>query len=460
MKIKTRLTINFSLLVAGILLFFSVSVYLFYLQHRHENFAIRLKNKAINTATLLFSIKGIDSQLLKIIDDNTVTNMNDVTVIILDKKKKIVYSNQDSIAVLDILPQFGQLNLTINDRIIKDKRLYLCFQRSYNKQDYYILATAIDLYGQQELQNLQIILISVFIFSILLIIFAGYFNARQSLQPIKEVVGQVDNIKANSLSNRLVLKSKDEIAELSDTFNKMLERIEQAFETERTFVSNVSHELRTPVTSIIGQIEVALLKERDKAEYNLLLVSILDDIKNMKNIINGFLELAEASITSENHKFSVLRTDELLFSVKDEILRRKPNYIILIEFEDLPDDEKEVSIMGNERLLRIMLTNLIDNACKFSEQQRVSIKIGYDLFKVTLRFVDSGIGIPSEDQIHIFEPLYRAKNAMGKEGHGIGLSIVKRIADIHNASITINSELNVGTAITLTFSNLKTKYIS
>ena len=175
----------------------------------------------------------------------------------------------------------------------------------------------------------------------------------------------------------------------------------------------------------------------------------------MKTIINGFLDLAEAGIETNNHKFNLLRTDELIFSVKDEILKRKPNYEIYIDFENLPEDEDEVSIKGNERLLRILFLNLIDNACKFSDQHKVSIKIGYDSFFVTLRFLDNGIGIPNDELNLIFQPLYRGSNTSGKGGHGIGLSIVKRIADIHHAMVDINSALNIGTSVTIKFPNAK-----
>ena len=455
MKIKTRLTINFLILVITIMLFFSGSVYLFYLRHRHEDFSIRLKNKAINTATLLISVKGINPQLMKIIDDKTVTNMNDVTVIILNNKKSVLYSNRDSADIAELLPQFQKLDWNKHTRIFEDNKLYLSLENDYHGQKYYILASASDVYGQSELNKLLVIIIVVFILSAILIVFAGYFNAKQSLVPIKEIIRQVDNIKANNLSSRLAVKNKDEIAELSDNFNKMLERIENAFETERMFVSNVSHELRTPLTSIIGQIEVSLLNPRNDEEYKMLLLSILDDVKNMKTIINGFLDLAETGIEPNNHKFNILRTDELIFSVKDEIIKRKPNYEIYIDFENLPEDEDEVSINGNERLLRILFLNLIDNACKFSDQHKVSIKIGYDSFFVTLRFLDNGIGIPKDELNLIFQPLYRASNTTGKGGHGIGLSIVKRIADIHQARIDINSALNIGTSVTIKFPNEK-----
>jgi signal transduction histidine kinase len=443
--------LNFVLLVAGILLTFSVIIVMFYFSYRNEDFSIRLKNKAINTATLLFSIQGINTQMLRIIDDKTVIQMNDVTVIILNYNREVLYTNRDSREISELLPAFVKLNWQEDNKRVEDNKLYISFQRTYNNQKYYVLASAIDLFGESELRKLLLITVIAFVISIFLIILAGYYNARQSVKPIKSIIRQIDEMSPGNLSTRLVINTKDEIAELSATFNEMLDRIERAFESERMFVSNVSHELRTPVTSIIGQIEVALLKQRTEEDYKQLAHSLLDDVKNLKTIINGFLILAESGIDNIPHDFQRLRIDELLFSVKDEILKYNTQYQISIEFDNPPDDEKELIISGDERLLRMLLINLIDNSCKFSDPPRLIIKIAYDKPFVSLYFIDHGMGIPEADVKHVYEPLYRATNASGKQGHGIGLSIVKRIAEIHKAQIEIKSELNIGTTISVSF---------
>jgi len=270
MKITTRYMLNFVLLVAGILLTFSVIIVMFYFSYRNEDFSIRLKNKAINTATLLFSIQGINTQMLRIIDDKTVIQMNDVTVIILNYNREVLYTNRDSREISELLPAFVKLNWQEDNKRVEDNKLYISFQRTYNNQKYYVLASAIDLFGESELRKLLLITVIAFVISIFLIILAGYYNARQSVKPIKSIIRQIDEMSPGNLSTRLVINTKDEIAELSATFNEMLDRIERAFESERMFVSNVSHELRTPVTSIIGQIEVALLKQRTEEDYKQL----------------------------------------------------------------------------------------------------------------------------------------------------------------------------------------------
>ena len=455
MKITTRYMLNFGFLVAGILLIYSVIIITFYFFYRNEDFYIRLKNKAINSATLLFNVKGISYPMLKIIDDKTVTNMNDVMVIILNKDKKIVYSNRDTLEIKKMLPTFHKLDWDKSEKHSEKNILFISFQRSYNGSNYYVLASGSDLYGQAELQKLLIITLISFLFSLLIIIGASYFNALQSVRPLKSIIKQIKMINPGSLKDRLSITAHDEIAELSSTFNTMLSRIEKVVENQRMFVSNVSHELRTPVTSIIGQLEVTLLRDRSETEYKTLVLSVLDDMKNLKTIINGFFALAESDLDNIQSFFTKVRMDELLFSTKDDLLRRSKFLNIQIEFENIPDDENELMVYGSEHLLRLLVSNLIENACKFSDPPKVKIRIAFINSTVCLQFIDNGIGIPKEDIKHVFEPLYRAKNAGIKSGHGIGLSIVKRIADIHDAKIEIESELNIGTTIKITFPVVK-----
>jgi len=451
MKITTRYMLNFGFLVAGILLIYSVIIMTFYFFYRSEDFYIRLKNKAVNSATLLFNVKGISYPLLKIIDDKTVTNMNNVTVIILNKDRKVVYSNRDSLDINNLLSTFRKLNWDRSERHLENKTLFISFQRSYNGSNFYVLASGSDLYGQAELQKLLVITLISFLISLLIILGASYFNALQSVRPLKSIIKQIKMINPGSLKDRLSITAHDEIAELSSTFNSMLSRIEKAVEDQRMFVSNVSHELRTPVTSIIGQLEVTLLRDRDETEYKTIVLSVLEDMKNLKTIINGFFALAESDIDNIQSFFNKVRMDELLFSTKDDIQRRSKFMNIQIEFDNIPDDENELMVYGSEHLLRLLVSNLIDNACKFSDPPKVKIKITFINSTVSLQFIDNGIGIPNEDIKHIFEPLFRAKNVGIKSGHGIGLSIVKRIADIHDAKIDIESVLNIGTTIKITF---------
>lgn len=453
MKIKTKLTINFTVIVACLLAITSISIYLFSIAHRRSDFFSRLRNKAISTSNLLLNVRVIDANLLKIIDDNTINTLSDIKVWVLDDTKKILYSNTDSASTAQLLPAFSYMRWQDSNFRTQDGNVYLCIVHMYNDKEYFVLASAEDYLGISELKNLRLILLGVFLIGLILTLLAAMLNTHQSLKPIKELIKQVDDIKASNLHKRLETANRDEIAELSRTFNKMLDRIEEAFETERMFVANASHELRTPITSMMGQVEVALLKERTNEEYKTILASSREDLKNLATIVNGFLELAETNLQPESVHFEKIRIDELLFSVKDDIQRQHSQNIVDIDFENIPEDENAIYINGNVRLLKVMFTNLIDNACKFSSNHKALVKIGHEDNLAIIKVIDKGIGIPANDIELIFKPLYRSKNAGDLQGSGIGLSIVRKVANIHNAQIEFESEQNIGTTVTVKLHN-------
>jgi len=454
MKIKTNLTISFTLVVALILMIFSASVYYFYVSYRQDEFFNRLKYRAINSATLLLDINEVDSKLLKKIDDNTLSNMNDLAIIIHDKNKKLLYSNIDSSKLGEVINSYMNFDKENEDFDKKNKQYYLTLKYIYKNEPYYIIASANDTYGREELGKLVFIIKIVFVSSLVLVLLAGFINTRQALRPLVDLITQINSIGASNIDKRIKVTSGDEVAELASNFNKMLDRITVAVETERLFVSNASHELRTPVTSIKGQIEVALINQRNVEEYKEILRSMQDDVHNMTVIINGFLEMAQVDAESDGIARTKIRVDDILYSIQDEFKKTKPKYSVRIEFEEMPDDEGQLVILGNERFLKIMFSNLIDNGCKFSENHSVSVKLDCSPDALYIKVIDNGVGIPFDEIQKVTQPLFRASNARGQRGHGIGLSIVKKISDMHNAQLDIQSNLHFGTTITVTFAYL------
>jgi len=451
MKIRTRLTLSFTIIVALILLMFSTSVYFFYVSYRHNDFFDRLKFRAINTATLLLDINEIDSKLLKKIDDNTLTNMSDVTIIIQDKNKKLLYSNVDTTKLKSVINSYQ--NFEDEDKSFDHKSMeyHMTLKYIYKDVPYYIIASANDTYGQEELRELIIIMQVAFYTSLLLVLFAGFLNTMQALSPLKHLIKQVNRIGPGNIDKRVHITSGDEVVELANNFNKMLDRISVTVDTERLFVSNASHELRTPVTSIKGQIDVALISQREPQEYEAILRSIQDDVESMTVIINSFLELAQVDVESGNVERDVMRIDEVLFSMQEDFKKKKPEYAIRVEYEDMPGDESQLMVAGNERFLKIMMANLADNGCKFSENRSVSIKLDCAPDALYVKFIDNGMGIPFDEIEKVTQPLYRARNVRGRKGYGIGLSIVKKICDIHDAQLDIQSNLHFGTTVSVCF---------
>ena len=239
---------------------------------------------------------------------------------------------------------------------------------------------------------------------------------------------------------------QDEIAKLAMNFNLMFQRLEQSFELQRSFVSNASHELRTPLAAIKSEIQVAIEKPRSADEYQKVLQLLMNDTQRLIQLTNGLLQLAQSEKKEQSVIMQPLRLDELVFQTQEELQSQHPDYQIFIDFDEIPDNENFITIMGSEPLIKTVINNLIDNACKYSSNKRAEVSIGFDDTNCLIRVNDNGIGIPETEIKRIFEPLYRGKNATTFKGYGIGLSVCRRIVDMHQGSIKLKSELGIGSS--------------
>ncbi|OFX47836.1 MAG: hypothetical protein A2046_07190 [Bacteroidetes bacterium GWA2_30_7] len=454
MKIRNKLTLLFALIVSGLLIAFSLSVYILSANFRTDQFYSRLKDRAITTARLLLAVKEVDSGLLRIIDRNSLL-LSQEHILIYNNDNELIYNSLEedttniSLNIINKVRLNNELRYDINDKEI------LGIQFHKETKHFVVIASAYDMYGRSKLQFLKLILIIGFILSITIIVFSGLIYSAQALKPISKVIYQVDAISATNLNSRVEEGNrKDEIALLAITFNKMLSRLESSFNLQKNFVANASHELRTPLTVIKGQIEVALLKNRTQIEYEEILNSIHDDIDNMNSLANGLLELAHASKDVSEITKNELRIDDIIWTVQTEMQKKKSYYKILIEFDNFPDNENDLLIFGNEHLIKSALSNIIDNSCKYSSDNTVNIKISFNKDGFLLEFSDKGIGISDSEINQIFEPFYRASNAKSQKGHGLGLSLTKKIVELHNGKILISSKINQETKVVIFFPKL------
>jgi signal transduction histidine kinase len=234
----------------------------------------------------------------------------------------------------------------------------------------------------------------------------------------------------------------------------MLGRLQSAFEMQRSFVSNASHELRTPLTSITGQIEVTLLSDRDITEYKDALRSILEDIRSLNKLINGLLDMALVEIDISEIKFKNLRIDELLWQSRMDLIKLHKEYIIDIKFENIPLEENSLIVKANEHLLKTAFINLMDNACKYSDNKTVEIILEIQGKILNIVFNDKGIGIAEEDIGKIFQPFYRATNSSNIRGHGLGIPLASKIITLHGGNMIINSKINEGTSVVISMPSL------
>ena len=457
MNIRGRLTLRFGLIVASILLFLSLLIYYFSSSHRESEFYGRLKNRGITTAKILVDAKAVDSTLLQVIDRNTRNMLFDEDVTIYNYKNQVIYNySKDSASILYAPAFLNKIRLEKEIRLHSDEKETIGFLYEGKYDHFVVVVTAIDRIGLSAMNNLKIILLFGFLLSVGITFFAGWFYSGDALKPIAKIISEADQITASKLNLRINEGNKtDELGRLAITFNNMLNRLEKAFVMQRSFVSNASHELRTPLTSMTGQVEVAMFKKRSETEYNDILISLLEDMKNMTKLSNNLLDLARASADVSFLKLETIRIDEQLFLAREELLKKESLYIINISFnEDFPKEEEKLTLLGNDQLLKSAFLNLMENACKYSQNNTVDILFQYQNRQISIDFLDEGIGIPREDIANILQPFYRASNARNKTGHGLGLSLTEKIIELHKGKLEIISELNKGTVIKVSLPTL------
>ena len=281
---------------------------------------------------------------------------------------------------------------------------------------------------------------------------AGWFYSGRALKPISNVVKKVEEISITSLHLRVPEgNGTDEIGRLAKTFNKMLERLESSFAMQKNFIANASHELRTPLTSINGQIEVLMMKDRSTSEYKSALESVLEDIRSLIDLSNRLLLIARTSAESPAIPENKIRIDEVLWQARDEIRKFNNDFHINILIDDSLTDSDQMMITGDEYLLKVAVSNIIENACKFSPDNSVNINLEHCENCIEIIFKDKGIGISEADMAKIFEPFYRGANTVSVPGTGIGLSLVKRIIENYNGTIEISSQSGQGTTVRIKF---------
>ena len=301
---------------------------------------------------------------------------------------------------------------------------------------------------------------NVLIISYLLLLAGLYFISRflagRSIVPIRNIIETTSRITKNNLNERVNLPDyKDELFDLSSSINELLQRIENAIHKERQFTSDASHELRTPLSSLRGTLEVLIRKPREQFEYEEKIKYSLSEIDRMTTIIEQLLVLARLDSNSNTNNLVAKTTIyESLPILIDEILSRYKNEISAKNLTLDLHMELQNESMAQKYYANLILDNMIGNAIKYStKNSNLQITVTDTETGIICGIKDEGIGIKKEDIEKLFHPFFRSDALNHREifGNGLGLSIAKKAADAINAKLFVESELGVGTTVTIAF---------
>jgi signal transduction histidine kinase len=452
MQIRTRLTLQFLLLGGLIMLIASIAIYYSSANFRRHDFHNLLRSRAVSVAKLVLDSYEFNTNLILRTGTEYPAKLPDEKFIILNYHNDTLFTSDRYWELKEMNTIVGQVKSNKEAFGKQDAYEVLGTSHTTGAYPFVVIGAAIDKDGLLHLKKLRIILMVVCFISLISFFIAGWFYSGRALKPISDVVKKVEDISITSLNLRVPEGNGiDEIGRLAITFNRMLERLETSFNMQKDFIANASHELRTPLTSINGQIEVLMMKDRSADEYKSALGSVLEDIKSLIDLSNRLLLIARTSAEGPSSYSNKIRIDEIIWQAQEEMKRFNTSYHINISLDNSLIDSEQMIVAGDEYLLKTAVTNIIENACKYSSDHTVDIKFGRADKWVEVVFEDRGIGISEEDIKKIFEPFYRGANAISIPGSGIGLSLVNQIVINHNGTINISSKIGTGTKITLLF---------
>ena len=280
--------------------------------------------------------------------------------------------------------------------------------------------------------------------------FVGYKIVKNAFKPVKKISETALEIKkSKNFSRRIELdNSEDEIHKMASAFNEMLDTVEETFIHEKQFSSDVSHELRTPITVILAQSDYALdyVDTLDEAMESFEVIN--RQAKKMTSLINQIMELSKLERQNEIEK------ERINFS--NIILQLLEDYRTLLEnsnIELITNIEKDLRIYGNKLMIERLFVNLFTNAMKFTKTT-ISVSLNRINKEIILQIKDDGVGIAKEEQKYIWDRFFQINNSRNKDknrGSGLGLSMVNKIAQLHSATIEVESEIGKGACFIVRF---------
>ena len=442
MMLRVKISILYIVLSFIILFFFG---FFFYLEVRH------VINETIRDN--LNIMKDTISEYVKNNPELDFSKNEESKNILVDKW--FVIKKNNKIILVSQVAKNNPLNIENNEATQKYKKNI--FRISKKETDIggstFLIISAENI--NERTNELKIILISlIFSFMIFFIIIgiAGYIFSGYLLKPINVITKRINYISSDNLSERITtFKQKDEIGILTLSINNLIERLEDSFLLQKNFISNVSHELKTPLSILRLSIDSVLNYENLPNAYQEKLSSSLEVIYSMNFLIKKLLLLARLDEVKNPLQIETFDISEMLKKLHNtfSVIALDKGLKIIFQAENIP-----IQINADKELLYIALFNILENALKYTEKGNITIYLNDEKEFISILIKDTGIGIPSNQIEKIFDRFYRIDTNKKTEGHGIGLSITKKIIELHKGKIDVKSKTGTGTEFTLILKKL------
>jgi signal transduction histidine kinase len=445
MSIKQRITISFTILVASMLVLFSVYIAQNYESYRKELIQSRLQRRALSTQ-FYFQNKAefLRSSFLRLYDQH---------ISIYDTLDRRIYSSSgpdDHPLKYDLLwaARQREVYFAYDSPRWDNPKEGMALTITQRGTRYVVVITAYDQDGWRMSSNLRFTLIVGNIISLLAIALVGFGFAQRSMRPFDKLIRQLNTADVNDFSFRLgEIAAGTEADYLARSFNQLLEKLGQLAASQENFVAYASHEIRTPLTVVKGILETSLAYDKTATEVRISTTNALYRLEGAIDLANALLQLAEVERMKPSQLHDDINVVDAILDTVTYFSEKYPQQSIELELTDeFTEQSSSIRLLGSATLLRTVFVNVIDNACKYSNFQPVTVKVRYGFNAVLIDVLDMGIGIPKTQLGDVFLPMMRAENVGSVHGFGLGLTLAKRIIDMHQGELSIMNKPLGGTS--------------
>jgi len=438
LKIRTKMMLWYTLLTSVLLIIFIPILY------SSISNSLYSDAKSLLRSTVSSAQSGIEYENGTVSwDENTVISGN-MPTFVTNRNNQILYQNSNLQELMDVpfVPgvirtiEYGGKKWMVLDETISKENTIVADVRAF------IPLKSLE----HTLYKIKIIIIISIPLYLLITVFGGLFIAKKALQPINTITQTAKIIGRGDLASRITqVENHDEVGELSETFNEMLEKLEESFNKQKRFASDASHELRTPVAIIMAYSE-ALLSDSDLLQNKSVLEKSLHTIYQESERMNSIIAQLLMLTRGYEGRYQLVKEQIDICEVIDNVINQLEETAKEAKINISFITSEPILIKADQSLITHMMLNLVENAIKYGrEGGHVWVRTEIQEEEVIVTIEDDGIGIEPEHLKHIFERFYRADQSRDRRGTGLGLSIVKWIVSEHEGRIEVNSQIEKGT---------------
>ncbi|MGU3375361.1 ATP-binding protein [Chryseobacterium sp. M5A1_1a] len=435
-KIALTISIAFSLLFGMVM----AVIYLSFNDFRRDEFKERFRQRLEFTTHFISKSKDFEEEAPIFFNENSDNILLNEKILIFNDQKELIYSTiKDRNVTWDsaMLKELDKKKIIYTEKTTPE--IYAAL-RNINGENYYILTSALDTNGKSKLSYLKYLLIAAYVMSTLLIGFFSYYFVEKFLRPLEDLNKEISEVTAHKLTTQIpVQHSSDEISVLAKSFNTMIGRLDDVFQSQKDFTASASHEIRTPITRMAFQLENLIKFEEHSPKTLSSLQQIQRDVYQLSDLTNSLLLLTKFDKENIQSIYEEVRIDEAIFEAFEAVEKSYPNLKLDFLITEDTSENAFLTIGGIQSLLVIVFINLFKNAAVYSDNTEVKVLITETNDNLYVEVISHGDTISEGEQIKLFEAFTRGNNAQNISGSGLGLRIVKRILEYHDAEIIYSS---------------------